>query len=817
MAATAATGGILDEAEFVELQEMLDKLLLIKYTDVLARQGLGLSALLELHRTGEAEKRLQRCGIFKGPRDAIVAELRARHMTGRGSPKKPEASAAATGTLAELRPPPTDRLRLWPGAAGPAALPPTAQGINGPTLERRRRATAPHLGRPDMLALRAGSGGGGAPRSVEPSAMGKLVSVVRNVVDGTSGPDADGGDAFFKGDGSLRESTPGRSGGLLSGGAGTTRFTEDSPLWAPPRSEPTGEDLLERLFKPSSDRQSELAARDKAAVSKALAVMAAKATQHRPTVAAGGGADAASPQKSLPLTQGVVVDADAAEICYMGRFDRRLGNAVRFDWPGSSISIRFRGSSSIAMRLAGAGNFYSVTIDDCMTATIFADDESEKDPVLHKIADGLAIRYAGTSSSSSSSSSDGGGGAGVEGLGAARAVGGQSDKQPQLAVHAEVDEEEEEEEDEDDDDDDDGDDDDDDTDDDDEEEEDDDDGDDELVVHTLRIVKRTEAIGSSFLITRDASARAATFRGFLLDPGAEILPPLPNQASDGTEMSLLTSDRKILFLGDEETAGFGNESTAGRLVPDPTNSNAGLAFAAVCAKLLSAQHHNIAWSGKGVVHNAGDFSCWNGQSDRPLPFYLDRCCASSSEPRWDYRQWQPQAVVVLLGGNDFVTARRPSLESFAAGYDELLRTLRHQYPSAFIFACSCESNLLPLPQQGERRRVAEADLKIDEVVASLKKDGDSRIVRQKLRLNGVELSPVENYFGAMGHWNSEIHTAVAVELAMEMRWRLQWDVGSETAAAAAAGGAGAGAESEGSSLASASASASPAESVPASW
>eukprot|EP01046_Picozoa_sp_COSAG06_P062067 COSAG06_NODE_13859_length_1211_cov_0.961366_1_plen_116_part_00 len=115
--------------------------------------------------------------------------------------------------------------------------------------------------------------------------------------------------------------------------------------------------------------------------------------------------------------------------------------------------------------------------------------------------------------------------------------------------------------------------------------------------------------------------------------------------------------------------------------------------------------------------------------------------------------------------------------------------------------------------------MAEADLKIDEVVASLKKDGDSRIVRQKLRLNGVELSPVENYFGAMGHWNSEIHTAVAVELAMEMRWRLQWDVGSETAAAAAAGGAGAGAESEGSSLASASASASasPAESVPASW
>ena len=86
----------------------------------------------------------------------------------------------------------------------------------------------------------------------------------------------------------------------------------------------------------------------------------------------------------------------------------------------------------------------------------------------------------------------------------------------------------------------------------------------------------------------------------------------------------------MLFLGDNETAGFGNESkTANRLVPDPTNSNAASAYSAVCAKLLGAEHHNISWSGKGVVHNAGDFSCWDGRSDRPLPFFLDRTCASS--------------------------------------------------------------------------------------------------------------------------------------------------------------------------------------------
>ena len=29
----------------------------------------------------------------------------------------------------------------------------------------------------------------------------------------------------------------------------------------------------------------------------------------------------------------------------------------------------------------------------------------------------------------------------------------------------------------------------------------------------------------------------------------------------------------------------------------------------------------------------------------------------------------------------------------------------------------------------------------------------------------------------MGHWNAESHAAGAVELAMELRWRLRWDVG----------------------------------------
>lgn len=407
----------LDEAAFVELNDMLDKILLTKYTDVLARNRLGVPALLALAATGEVEKRLQRCGIFKGPRDAIVAELRLLPGSGRRAAAA-AASAAAPApaadddddgekadTLAELQASTVRQPRWAPAAA-------SAEGINGPAdgVERRRRSTMPTLGAGDRP--RRGSA------SIEPSVMGRMVSSVRNVVDGTSNPEADGGSEFYKPDGTLRESE------------GATCFSEDSPLWAPTTNEPTGQDVLDRLFK-SPDKQAEQTKHDKQACEQALAAMAAKTAQHQPTQAAGAAGMGVGGE--AVEARGVVVDADAAEISYMGRFDRRIGSAVRFDWAGSTISVRFTGSKSIAVRLAGAGNFFNIVIDDCMTATIFADDDS-RDPILHSLADGLA-----------------------------------ADQE-----------------------------------------------------HTLTITKRTEPIGTSFLITRD-SARACTFRGFILEPAGSLV------------------------------------------------------------------------------------------------------------------------------------------------------------------------------------------------------------------------------------------------------------------------------------------------------
>lgn len=88
--------------------------------------------------------------------------------------------------------------------------------------------------------------------------------------------------------------------------------------------------------------------------------------------------------------------------------------------------------------------------------------------------------------------------------------------------------------------------------------------------------------------------RSAVFRGFVLDAGCCLLPPRKVTDLSGTvERPIWPSERRLLFIGDAETTGFGNESPPGRLVPDPTNSNATSAFSCVCASLLRADAHLV--------------------------------------------------------------------------------------------------------------------------------------------------------------------------------------------------------------------------------
>jgi hypothetical protein len=186
--------------------------------------------------------------------------------------------------------------------------------------------------------------------------------------------------------------------------------------------------------------------------------------------------------------------------------------------------------------------------------------------------------------------------------------------------------------------------------------------------HSLRIEKRSETHSS-----------VCAFRGLALDPDMGLL-PLPRRAS-----------RRIEFIGDSYTVGYGNESPSridpgiqdiqdesGRACSDgelAAYTNTQKTYAVLAAKAFGAEYQVNAFSGLGLARH------FNGGSDF-LPFqdYYERSVhADPQSAPWKPGGWIPKVVVIGLGANDFSTPLS-AYEEFATR-EELHRTFREKYVS----------------------------------------------------------------------------------------------------------------------------------------
>jgi lysophospholipase L1-like esterase len=174
--------------------------------------------------------------------------------------------------------------------------------------------------------------------------------------------------------------------------------------------------------------------------------------------------------------------------------------------------------------------------------------------------------------------------------------------------------------------------------------------------HTVELYRRTEAAEGE-----------AQILGFDWGEG-ELLPPAP-------------VTRRLEFVGDSITCGYGVDGPDMNCGFSPDTENHYLTYAALAARNLQAELSTVAWSGKGVVCNYGDdaSSCVD-----PLPTYYERALPSRADSAWDFSRFQPDAVVVNLGTNDFSTAVDPDQATFVAGYRALLTRIRGHYPNAHI-------------------------------------------------------------------------------------------------------------------------------------
>lgn len=127
--------------------------------------------------------------------------------------------------------------------------------------------------------------------------------------------------------------------------------------------------------------------------------------------------------------------------------------------------------------------------------------------------------------------------------------------------------------------------------------------------HTVEIFRRTEPQWGEH-----------QFLGVELLAGSQMLPTPPRLK------------RRVEFIGDSITCGYGNESKGPKEPFLPATENNYLTYGAITARMLEAEYVCIAWSGKGVYQNRGK------NPKDTLPDLYGRTLPYRAESVWNFKK-----------------------------------------------------------------------------------------------------------------------------------------------------------------------------------
>lgn len=246
-------------------------------------------------------------------------------------------------------------------------------------------------------------------------------------------------------------------------------------------------------------------------------------------------------------------------------------------------------------------------------------------------------------------------------------------------------------------------------------------------VHDVALHRRTEA-----------RTGEAVFLGF---EGAEMLAAPPRL------------ERRIEIVGDSISTGFGNEGPGAACGYVNSEQNEYATYGAIAARALRAEHTTIAWSGK-TIHEMTEYF------DKVLPARPD------GGPLWKFDTWQPHAVVLNLGTNNFALID-PGEKRFVTLYQELVHKVRAAYPQAFI-VCALGSMLSDIYPEN-RKNLTQARKYMKASVAALKAGGDTN-------LEFLEF-PEQNHADGLGcgfHPSLKTHKLMGDRLTTFLKEHLGW-------------------------------------------
>ena len=265
-------------------------------------------------------------------------------------------------------------------------------------------------------------------------------------------------------------------------------------------------------------------------------------------------------------------------------------------------------------------------------------------------------------------------------------------------------------------------------------------------VHTVRLMYAIE--GYEFV---------PEFWGFVLDKGKKLVetPALPS--------------RKIEFIGNSITCGYGNEGLRKEEGFEYETENHYYSYASITARKLNAQHWVVARSGIGAYRNYGEAKTGSPRSCMPVQYeYVGyafdlklRDEASFLSEKWDFSRYQPDVVCINLGTNDLST-KPYDLELLKQGYQKLLSMIRQHNPKAKIVFLT--GSMLYNQELKEQKQV------LDEVTAEAHKAGDKEVYR-------FDMAPISDvtFYGNDWHPNIYQDEKMADELTPFLRKLMNWN------------------------------------------
>lgn len=149
--------------------------------------------------------------------------------------------------------------------------------------------------------------------------------------------------------------------------------------------------------------------------------------------------------------------------------------------------------------------------------------------------------------------------------------------------------------------------------------------------------------------------------------------------------------RKLEFIGDSITCGYGNEGVWNVDSFNTAQENPWEAYAAITARALNADYHLICWSGIGIISNWTDQDVPNDGWLMPALYpYTDKStdlalCHKELE-RWDNNRFLPDCIVINLGTNDasYTKGVADRVEAFGKEYNKFVTEVHRLNPVSKI-------------------------------------------------------------------------------------------------------------------------------------